>query len=263
MPFKAASFSSHEISGDFLFDSAAVKDTGTVYHYLKSNIDGSVPSDVYIYITSPLSTESFKIYPGAATRKKTDLVVATYDSEYTCIKTINAYFIYPDGKKELNATGELINGNTFGFTIKKPEKSYSVEVGYTPSFIYNFDFCDFFFMQKFLVNKEKNFDIGVVGLLTNLKFVYSGKANVFYMGNEIHDTINCRKYLITGEAFNGKKGTLYINPENNFPVDFIMPVPNNPSFNSLRMHLMETFGKSPEEWKQFIIEQTKKITGLL
>jgi len=263
MPFTEDRTNSYGSTIDqFSYNPDGMHDIGTVYHYNKSNIDGSKKSDVWIYIKSNNSTESFKIYPGAYKSGITDLVIADYDYKTFTISELSAYLIYNNGQRKINAKMTSGDGNKFNLKIgKQDQKGYEVSVKHVPTYNYNFDLCDFSFMYRHLRNKNGTLNFGVIAPNSFMKFVYAGKASLIYVADEEKNGVLCKKYEITGDAFGNKKGYIYYEKQNGYLVEINMPYPNNGNFNSFNMILKNKTELSLEDWNNLIINETNKLTN--
>jgi hypothetical protein len=255
MPFTSQSFTETTSSLDlFQYNSEAMADEGVAYHYIKSNQDDSYSADEWNYIESPAHTESFKIYPFSRIQGKTDLVVADYNIEKYFTSNVTAYLISKNGDRNVNATTTSEDGIEYKFSFGND--SYSVTVGHVPSYNYNFDWCDFTFMYRHLINKESRFEIGVLVPNSSIKFIYAGKATIEYIDTRSFKDRNCRFYKVYGEAFGDKEGALYMDAESNFLVEINMPLKNNGNYNSFKYTLVDSIKMTKEEWNSFINEKT-------
>jgi hypothetical protein len=84
-------------------------DKGTVYHYVKSNINGSKPCDVFVFIQSEDLIEVFKIYPGTGA---TYYVTAEFDWDRFSPRVLKGYEIDCEMKRNI-----LFPSGTTRFTI--------------------------------------------------------------------------------------------------------------------------------------------------
>ncbi len=258
MPFSKADFTEQTSSLDlFSYDIENVPDVGTAYRYEKSNRNGSNKANVWIYIASGTHTESFKIYPSAKKAKATDLVIADYDSNGFFTSSIKAYLVSIEGERKLNVTSDSKDGKTY--TVKRGSSEYQYDVGHTPTYNYNFDWCDFSFMYRHIIKKTQDFEIGVSVPNSFMKLVYAGKADFTYLGEIEHLEKNCFYYKVSGEAFRKEKGYVYFDSESGLLVEIDMPVKNNANYNSFKFTLKDSQKLSRAEWDAFIIEKTKEV----
>ncbi|MEK7728321.1 MAG: hypothetical protein AAB354_07885 [candidate division KSB1 bacterium] len=76
-------------------------EVGAVYHYLKTNIDGTAPENVSIYVVSPDSVVALKFHPGA---KQAGLVGARLDWKLFCATRLSSWQLFHTGERRLFAT---------------------------------------------------------------------------------------------------------------------------------------------------------------
>lgn len=265
-PFEEASFTKITSSlNEYHFDIDNITDAGTVYQYRKSNLDGTKPRDVYVYIESPLHTESFKIHSGSKDRGLTDLITAEYDTEIFCASRITAYTINP--KRELKRISILeLRGNHLFITLPGvpwwffwiPGK-YSLRTGHLPVYNYSFDLIDLGFMYRHLYDKQKDFESGIIGFTSGNRFVYAGKALFSFEGKHYYNGYNCNKYKISGEAFGDITGSLYTDTETGITIKIALPLYNSPHLESFLFTLEGSFTAGRDEWREFILSQTESL----
>lgn len=244
----------------FKFEDARMYDIGTVYHYTKSNLDGSMAASIDVYIAAVDRTESFKIYPGAGKSGHTDLVIALYDGKNVCVKSLMAYFVKPDGSRHLNAVFAHQSDNRY--YVRVATENYGLATGHQPSFVYNFDLTDFNFFFRHLAFNRNPLTIGIVGLTADLRFVYSGTVEVTFTGESVLHENACLDYTIGGKAFNNRSGTLRVNKEGLYIEDITIGLPTNPAYTGFRLTLTGKEKMTPAEWEAFILTATKQaLTG--
>lgn len=256
MPFPSYEFTITTSSLDEYEYREARSDIGSVYHYAKTNSDDTNRSDVWIYVASDDSTESFKIYPLARLGNATDLVIAKYDNGRYFTKKMNAYKVLRSGERKLNAVCESLDGETY--RVSAFGQTYEFRVGHLPSYNYNFDWCDMAFMFRHLSNKRKTFSIGVIAPNSTLRFGYSGKAVFQYVGERPLDSRDCEYYEVSGDPFRKDKGHLYVDRDMEIVRELNMPAPNTGSYNSFKFRLVDESVMTEKEWNDFITAKTNE-----
>ena len=259
MPFTEAKFDAKTSSTElYSFDQKNVQDIGKVYHYLKTDSVGFLRCDVWIYIASATHTESFKIYPFPILRGTTDLVTADYDiANFQTTKT-TSLLVSPDGSRRQNLSIETTADGSMETVTNNDGSTYSIKIGHTPTYNWNFDWCDFGFMYRHLINKSAAFEVGVTSVTSDFHLLYAGKSKLKFEGEIDHLGRLCKYYLIEGEAFGTEIGKFYADAKTGAIVEIVSPVRNNPNFRSFKLSLIESFDTTIEKWNEFIIEQTKK-----
>lgn len=80
---------------------------GTVYHYVKTNIDGTKPEYVSQYVAAADRLEAFKFHPKG---NRAALVVATMDWTIFSARRLESWQVFAAGKKNLFASLEFLPG---------------------------------------------------------------------------------------------------------------------------------------------------------
>jgi hypothetical protein len=239
----------------FKYDPAKVE-TGTVYHYTKSNIDGSKPGYDSIFVSSNEYLEVFKIYPKY---NATFYVTADMDWSVFSAKALDGYEIYKDGSRKLVMHSELSKeSNEYVFD---GANRYSLPIGQYPVHNFNFDFISLNFSFRHLANPEGTFDIGVLypafDLTSFIKFVYPGKATVSFVSDESRNGSACRKYEISGAGIGNKTGFIWVNKEKAYIEDMEIQASDNPGWATFKLNLTGVETMSQDEWNAYIEKQSK------
>lgn len=230
---------------------------GTVYHYVKSETDGSRPADVSIFLSSETHIEVFKIYPGA---NATYYVTADMDWSVFSPQALDGYEIYRDGSRKLVMDCRLDKDkNEYLYTAGADK--YSIPIGHYPVHNFNFDLTSLNLSFRFLADPEKDFIAGIhaptFDLTHFIRFVYAGEADVKYVGNEARNGAPCRKYSIGGGAFGGKAGTIWVNRDGGYVEDMEIPASDNPSWSTFKMKLKDVETMSQDAWNSYVKQQSE------
>ena len=234
--------------------------TGKVFHYKKSNQDGSNADDVWIYYPNPYRSENFYIFQ--QDKNTFSIVYADYDKNYQSVKMIS-YAVDKKLKFTENAVSEL-NGNTI--TLKAGgKKKDDVTNGIIPSYNLNFDFTDLNSMIPFLKNKEADFTFGFnnlyvpskaviakasVGLTSRIE-MYVGKTVCRYIGKSTYKGSECFVYNIVVEGYENLSGKIYVDTSDYSVVEINTQHFGNPLYDSFKFTLIEKTTMTAEEWKTF------------
>jgi hypothetical protein len=111
-------------------------DVGTVYHYIKSNIDGSYPARVYIRL---VDHENLDVWKFEAHNADAAHVTAHMDWETFSADRLESWVVTFDGKSRPQATMHASRADG-SFHIRWRDRVDSILVGHTPIHVYNFDF---------------------------------------------------------------------------------------------------------------------------
>ncbi len=234
---------------------------GTVYHYTKSNIDGSYPVSVSLYLASRDYFEVFKMYPNASA---TTLVTADMDWASFSPRKMTSYDVHAGGDRTLVIEGALTPADRYDFNVANllwvKGKQTSAPVGHYPVHNYNFDLASLNVSFRHLIDPTQDFEIGIQ--MPRFDFVhlgqmeYLGTVRIHYLADEACHATQCRKYSISGEALGNQPGTLLVNKAGGYFEKVEIPVRDNPAWKDFKLELSGIDQMSEEAWNQHILTQT-------
>ena len=230
-------------------------EVGTVYHYTKSNLDGSKPITVSIFITSKDRLEVMKSEEGLIDSAH---VIAEMDwTTFSAVK-LDAGVIIKDGSREARALLQLSTKDNSVF-VKVAGMEKTVPIGHYPFHIYNFDFVSLNFILRHLIDPKAGFEIGIGDpTFSEEIFAYKGKAVFQYVGDARLHGVECRKYRVTGEAFGGKEGAVWVNKKRGYAENIEIPVRDNPDWKDFKFELKAVGKMNPDQWKKFMFDNIGK-----
>ena len=230
-------------------------EVGTVYHYTKSNLDGSKPITVSIFVTAKDRLEVTKAEEGNIDSAH---VIAEMDWNKFSAVRLNAGVILKDGSRQQRVTLELSTKDD-SVLIKVAGREKIVAVGHYPFHIYNFDFVSLNFIFRHLVDPKSGFEIGIGDPTFDENiFAYKGKASFQYVGDEKLHGVDCHKYRVGGEAFGGREGAIWVNKKRGHVENIEIPVRDNPDWKDFKFELKAIQKMTPEEWKEFMFSNIGK-----
>lgn len=242
----------------FKYNPALIEE-GTVYHYIKSNLDGSKPSHVSVYIKHRDSLEVCKIEKGLIDAA---LIVANMDWPTFSPNSMDAY-VY-DRDTTIHRANFQLAEDKKSFTIKYPKgKEEQYIIPYQPVHIYNFDMVSINYIFRHLKNPTKPFDIPIFDPTYSKDtaantFEYKGPLHFEYIRDEYLHRQKCRKYKISGKGIGGKTGYVWVNKSKGHFENIEVPWPDNPNWNSFKFELKKTEKMTHEEWKNFRLKPFMK-----
>ncbi|MDQ3474525.1 MAG: hypothetical protein M3447_12400 [Acidobacteriota bacterium] len=232
--------------------------TGVVYHYLKTNIDGTDPEHVSIRIAAKDRIESFKFHPKGT---RAGLVIATMDWSIFSVKRLESWQVYKEKEKVLAATLVYLPASkevavTLPFMNRLTEK---VAIPFLPFHVYNFDFASLNFAFPHLVNPKKPFKIGVTDPTFRDEgpaFRYRGEVDITYVGDTVCGGLLCRKYRIDGPGLENKGGFIWVSERSNgYFQNVEIQLPDNPNWRTFKFELERVQRMNDAEWKSFMKAQ--------
>ena len=171
-------------------------EVGTLYQYSKSNLDGSNPALISIYIASKNHIEVLK-----TDQNNEILEYLTSQMNWTlfCPDYLLSWQITPDGSMKLQTLASLTRmDHTFVMWVRDAE--FKSKVAHYPVYHDTCDFTGLNFAFRHLINPYESFEIGIVE--TNLdRFAnheydpkenttdllrYRGKVKVNYIGDDLY-----------------------------------------------------------------------------
>ena len=232
---------------------------GTMYHYTKSNLDGSNPARIYIRVRDVSNLDVWKF---EAHNYDAAYVTAHMDWESFSADQIESWIVTFDTNRREQAKLTSSHARS-SFSIRWRGQTETIQVGHYPVHVYNFDFISLNFILRHwsaptggveIGILQPNFDPNVSGLIK-----YEGKVALKYLEDADRNGYACRKYSVGGEGLQNQYGTLWLDREWMHAVDIEIPVPDNPSWNSFKFELVSREIMDDGQWVQFLDGEIKKL----
>lgn len=219
-------------------------EAGAVYHYMKSNIDGSYPARIFIYIKDNDHLEVLKFEEHGMDAA---LVKAHMDWETFSSDQLKSWVLTPNGE----------------YTITWQERKDIVRVGHYSVHIYNFDFISLNYILRYWKDPEGEVRIGILqpnfdpNPETMMK--YEGTVLIKYVRNEVRNGQSCRTYIIGGEGLKNHNGVMWVNTEKRIIQEIKIPIPDNPDWESFKFRFISSEHMDPRQWTEFTEDETHKL----
>lgn len=227
-------------TSDFAFRPERVV-PGRVVHYVKSNVDGSKPSLVSLYLAGRDAIEVYKSEKGLDDSAD---VLAHLDWRRFSADRLDAGVIAADGRREGRAT-LVLAASSLVVTIGGVTQTLKVDT--FPLHVYNFDLMSLNVMLPHLARPKGSFRIVFAEPTFGTKkevMELRGFATARYACAErVHD-VPTRRYSLAGAGMNG---TMWVSEKGSLIERFESPIPNNPGWTSLRLERRGTEQMTPEE----------------
>jgi hypothetical protein len=228
---------------------------GTVYHYVKTNVDGTQPEQISLYIATRDRIESYKFHPKGT---RAGLVTAEMDWKNFVPTKLASRQVFATGERKLFATLTLdpVGKNiTVSIPTAKPEPE-TVKVDSMPFHLYNFDLASLNVTLPHLADPKKAFTVGIVDPTFKPEplVAYKGELTVTYEKDEQRNGVETRRYAAAGNGIGGK-GTIWVNKKLGHIEDMEFDVANNPDWKTFKLKLTKTEKMTPDQWQQFIAAQ--------
>jgi len=232
---------------------------GAVYHYIKSNLDGSSPARVYIRVRDVLNLDVWKFevhqYDAA-------YVTAHMDWNSFSADQIQSWVVTPDKhrREQAKLTSSYADKS---FSMSWREQTETIQIGHYPVHVYNFDFISLNFILRHWCEPQGETEIGVIQPIfdSNMAGVikYEGRVTLKYLEDEQRNGHPCRRYSVGGEGLQNQYGSAWLDRDLMHIVDMEIPIPDNPAWNSFRFALVSIRFMDEQAWIQFLDREIQKL----
>ena len=232
------------------FDPAKVP-VGRVFHYLKSNVDGTHPARIHVYVRSTTALEAFKADEGET---EATLVLAEMNWDRFSVRRFESTRVNAAGQRTVRATLTQ-DGDTDRYVLKLDDMVRMSIVGQWPWHSYDFDFASLGLTLPHLVHPERPYVFGRSDFIQDggpPRFGDLGEVTLTYAGEETRRGSDCRKYRIDGPGLEHKGGLVWADKAAGHIVEFEIAIPDEPGFTSGRMALESVETMTAEQWAAFI-----------
>lgn len=231
----------------------------TLYHYVKSNQDGTRSSSLYLYVESREQITAFKPDKGSP---DSAYITAIMDWGMFCPKRLEARRVDRMGKRrelgqvEFNwdQKKKTVAVEGFGKPLVIPDSGLPVHS-------WDFDFASLNFSLRHLKKPEDGLTIGIADLDYRASapgFVYRGQVVLDYLKREERHGIPCRKYSIDGPGLENRGGFAWVSLADEHVVEFEIGFPDEPGYNDVRIRLVEVKTMTSAEWEQLLVDEQNK-----
>jgi hypothetical protein len=236
----------------FAFQASRVP-VGIVYHYIKSNIDGSVPERVSLYMSDEKTLEAFRWREPKP--QFTSYVKATMDWERLSAIRLESRRKPRWQAEQLNAVAEY-TPMTRSMSIEFSDKTrHAVTVEHAPFHFYQFDLASLNVTFRQLRDYKKPFQIGLVNPTfaeTGAALEYMGLATIKYENDETHTEFPCRRYRLEGPGVKNQVGTIWVERNEGHIIDLEIKTPNHPDWTSFKLKFVGRETMDSASWQAFM-----------
>ena len=232
---------------------------GTVYHYLKSNIDGSYPARIVIYVRDPKHLEVLKFEEHGMDAA---LVHAHMDWKTFSADRFESWWLTADGQHRPQATLSS-SYEDCSFTISWQGRNDTVHIGHYPVHVYNFDLISLNLILPHWKYPEGKVTVGI--LQPNFDpnpdsmIKYEGTIQILYQGDEEHNDTLCRKYSIGGEGLKDQHGVMWVSKKNEMIEDVEIPIADNPDWHDFKLQFVDREHMDTQTWADFMNAEIQSL----
>ncbi|MBH9551431.1 hypothetical protein [Inhella gelatinilytica] len=249
--------------------------TQQVVHYVKSNLDGSKRSVLSLYFPAPLEVEVLK---AEADGRYLALVRARLDPQTLSEAWMRSYnhLERGPGQERLQMQMDAEPGAARRIA-QVAGTQMPVTASHLPAHVYNFDLSGLNLTLPLLKNPRADFQVGLVDpdfafLRQHFKpnagtldggFKDKGLARFRYVGDEtLDDEVAVHRYEVSGPAFGGQTGWLWVNAQDRLIERFEHPVPDNPDWSSFKLQRLSSRPLDAAGWATFKEATVRRAMGL-
>lgn len=231
---------------------------GSVYHYMKSNLDGSYPAEVSVFVASETELKVLKL---EAHQMDLAYVTARLNWQLFSAERLQSWVITADGLHHPRVIMELkpAANEVHVFWGDQVDR---VAVGHYPVHVFNFDCISLSLTFPHLVEADGRFVTGILQPTfdPNSEHIvaYLGEAAVEYIGETVYHELACRQYRIGGEGFLGHEGLIWVN-ENGRVENIEIPIADNPDWDSFKFELVKVSQVGEAGWQNFVNDQIGRL----
>jgi len=235
-------------SSAFRYRSERVR-TGVVYHYRKSNLDGTSASNVSVFVPDTLRLESFKWRDGGA---EATLVKAWLDWSTFSVRRFESTKIRSSGEMPI-ATLAMVPGAR-AVVIELAGRQRRTDIKNWPWQSYDFDFAGLSAILPHLVNPERSFHVGIADAGADSAgpgMFDKGPVTLEFVRRETRDGRTVRRYTIDGPGLERKGGGLWADLEGGFLVGFEIALPDEEGMKNGKLALRAVEKMDDAGWAAF------------
>jgi len=231
----------------FTYRSGALP-VGRVYHYRKSNLDGSHASEIDLCVAGETRLESLKHHPEDA---HATLVTAELDWEVFSVRRFTNHRVGADGARTLMA--ELaVSADRRKLGGKAGELTLECELPGFPWHSYDFDLSSLNLALRFLSEPEGECELEIVDPVQDEqgpRLAARGKVTLAYEEDEERNGLACRRYLLDGPGLEHRGGALWVaKGDDPFLVAYEIDLPDEPGMQSGRLEWLGSETLTAEQW---------------
>lgn len=230
---------------------------GRIYHYLRSNRDGTLPEHVYVYRASAERLEVYKMVERCADAA---LVTAWVDPRTGQAALMTGGRLMPEARHEDFAT-LTFDPNAQRITAEIATDggmiSEQLQVPDTPWHLYDFDLAGLSVQTIGLADRRADFSFGLPLAWnepdeTRPLLSYMGRADARYVGEEAYRGTPALRFDVGGPALGERGGPLWIDAERGHVLGAEWGVPNHAPMTDFALRLVDVDDGGAAAWRALL-----------
>ena len=227
---------------------------GRIYHYLRSNRDGSLPEHIHVFHKAKDKVEVYKMV-----QKCTGAALVTADLDYDIWSATR----FVGGRLGRNADQIAFATLTLDQSaprldavVNLPDRTLtqSLDLKSLPWRLYDFDFAEFTVFSQHLKNYRRDFSVEMAVVVADpdaedfLKRL--GAAKAIAQGRD--KTQGVYRFALAGDAFSAG-GTLLLDAKDGHVVEVDTAVPNHAEYEDFKLTLLEVNDGGESGWRSLLL----------
>lgn len=229
---------------------------GRIYHYVRTNQDGSDPESVYVFRKTRDFLEVYKMR-----RKCTNaaFVTARLDMEKGYATHLTGGRLKPNAGHENFATLDYDeNAKRLSARFAPPggdAKTAEVFIEDEPWHDYDFDFASLTVMTPHL-EPRADFSFGLTLIIPDPErddfLMYLGRADLVYRQDEMRGGRSAYRYIVGGPAFGTFGGSMWLDAEDGHILDVETGIPNHREYENFKLELESVNDGGQPAWTKLL-----------
>ena len=228
---------------------------GRIYHYLRTNTDGSEPERVRVFRRTPGDLDVNKAIEPCTNAA---YVTAALDLEAGEARSLTGGRLTRQGTQDpfayltIDAGGPRVSAH-----VELPGQALddTAETGDRPRVVYDFDLADLTVLAPHLTDPRQGFSFGVVLLWPPAMpdFLQArGRLDAAFEREETRNGRPALRFRVTGAPFGDKAGTLWLDAAEGHIVEADFPLPNHDNYDDFKLVLERVEDTGAAGWQALL-----------
>lgn len=231
---------------------------GRIFHYLRTNIDGTEPEHIRVFLRDATHLEVYKMVEKCTNAA---LVTAELDLERGYAPHLVGGRLKPNAEhSEFAFLNFNAATNTIKMEIKLPDQTIAEEKKATAPFhIYDFDLASLTVFGPTLTKSRKPIAFDFLLLWPDGKpgdqLRALGRAELVFKAEEARNSRAALRYEAAGPGFAGKGGPIWFDKADGHIIDVEWGIPNHSEYRDFKLKLLDIDNGGSAAWKRVLTAQ--------